>query len=331
MYEHYYGLRERPFSLTSNPRYLLLTTAHAEALSTLQYGIRNRAGIIVLIGEAGTGKTTVLRAAMASQSADGPFVLLNNPLLTRNEFFEQLVRGFGLSEEAATSKARFLSELTRQLEDSLRSGSQTALIVDEAHALPHEILEEIRLLANIETDDEKLLPVVLAGQPELGDRLNGASLRQLKQRVALRCSLGPLQIKETAALIAGRIGVAGGDAAKLFTPKAVELIHELSHGVPRTIGVICDNALLTGFAADRRPIGRETVLEVCRDLDLRVPDPAPVPPPLIKEEPFVGRGTGETAGWPRGTAGPESDSLDRKVVAQVGRFRGFSSWSRGTT
>ena len=273
MYERYYGLRQRPFNLTSNPRYLLLTSAHAEALSSLQYGIGSRLGIIVLVGEAGTGKTTVIRAAMASQPPGAQFVVMNNPLLSRTEFFQHLAQGFGLTDAAVGSKTRFLSELTQVLEESVLSGNQTALIVDEAHALPYEILEEIRLLANIETDEEKLLPVVLAGQPELGNRLNNPDLRQLKQRVALRCSLRALTLKETAAYIAGRIGVAGGDAATIFTGKAVQLIHRYSRGVPRTISVICDNALVTGFAADERPIDVGTVSEVCRDLDLTIPEP----------------------------------------------------------
>lgn len=273
MYERYYGLRQRPFNLTSNPRYLLLTSAHAEALSSLQYGISSRLGIIVLVGEAGTGKTTVIRAAMASQPPGAQFVVMNNPLLSRTEFFQHLAQGFGLTDAAVGSKTRFLSELTQVLEESVLSGNQTALIVDEAHALPYEILEEIRLLANIETDEEKLLPVVLAGQPELGNRLNNPDLRQLKQRVALRCSLRALTLKETAAYIAGRIGVAGGDAANIFTGKAVQLIHRYSRGVPRTISVICDNALVTGFAADERPIDVGTVRDVCRDLDLTIPEP----------------------------------------------------------
>jgi general secretion pathway protein A len=273
MYERYYGLRQRPFNLTSNPRYLLLTAAHAEALSSLQYGISSRLGIIVLVGEAGTGKTTVIRAAMASQPPGAQFVVMNNPLLSRTEFFQHLAQGFGLSDDAASSKTRFLSDLTQVLEESAQSGRQTALIVDEAHALPYEILEEVRLLANIETDEDKLLPVVLAGQPELSDRLNNPDLRQLKQRVALRCSLRALTLKETAAYIAGRIGVAGGDAAKLFTGDAVQMIYRYSRGVPRTISVVCDNALVTGFAADERPIDVGTVREVCRDLDLMIPEP----------------------------------------------------------
>ena len=280
MYERYYGLEERPFALTSNPRYLLLITAHREALSTLQYGLDTRRSLLVLVGEAGTGKTTVVRAALASQPAGARFVSVTNPLLTRAEFFEQLIHGFGLSEKAATSKTRFLEELTATMQESLQEGVRTALVVDEAHALSHEVLEEIRLLANLETDDEKLLPVVLVGQPELADRLNEPGLRQLKQRIALRCSLRPLRIAETAAYIAGRIGVAGGEAAGMFTQEAVELVHHCSHGVPRTISVICDNALLAGFAADERPVGRHTIADVCRDLDLAVPVPALARPVL---------------------------------------------------
>jgi general secretion pathway protein A len=308
MYERYYGLRQRPFNLTSNPRYLLLTPAHAEALSSVQYGISSRIGIIVLLGEAGTGKTSVIRAAMASQPAGGHFVMVNNPLLSRSEFLQHLAQGFGLNDEAAASKTRFLSDLTRALEESVRNGRQTGLIVDEAHALPYEILEEIRLLANMETDDDKLLPVLLAGQPELADRLNNPDLRQLKQRVALRCSLRPLRLRETAAYIAGRIGVAGGDAAKLFTAEAVKLIHTYSGGVPRTISVICDNALVTGFAADQRPIDVGIVHEVCRDLDLTVSE-------LEREQPVA------AAAAP----GREPSRIQDKGMALAGSFRRFFS------
>lgn len=323
MYERFYGLPERPFSLTSNPRYLLLTATHAEALSTLQYGLSSRRGIVVMIGEAGTGKTTVIRAAIASLPAGGRFVTMNNPILRRSEFFQHLADGFGLSQAAATSKTHFLTELTRTLEASLRNGEQTALIVDEAHALPHDILEEIRLLANIETDEDKLLPVVLAGQPELADVLNKPELRQLKQRVAMRCSLGPLDLKETAAYIAGRIRVAGGDPVTIFTPDAVELIHACSGGVPRTISVICDNALVTGFAADERPVGRRTVQDVCRDLDLKVLGPAAVE----REEPQGPRAvmtprldTPRIDTAPRNDAAPRIEKNSAPAVVPYGRI-----------
>lgn len=274
MYQGYYGLRQRPFTLTSNPRYLLLTPAHAEALGSLQYGLEARIGIIVLLGESGTGKTTVLRAALASQPAGHHVVWIHNPLLSRSDFFQHLTHGFGLSAEAAASKTQFLWELTRTLEERVRHGRHTSLIVDEAHALPRELLEEIRLLANIETDEEKLLPVVLAGQPELGQRLNQPDLRQLKQRTALRCTLRALKLRETADYIAGRIAIAGGEAARLFTGEAVKLIHQYSGGVPRTISVVCDNALVAGYAAEERPVDVGTVREVCGDLDLTMTEPA---------------------------------------------------------
>jgi general secretion pathway protein A len=269
MYERFYGLRERPFDLTPNPKYLCLSTRHREALSNLRYGITARRGVTVLIGEAGTGKTTVVRAALASKElATSQCVYLNNPALTRAEFVEFLARAFSLSEHAASSKAALLLELERLLVDRCAHGVVSALVVDEAQALPVELLEEVRLLANIETATEKLLPVVLAGQPQLAAKLNDPGLKQLKQRVALRCELQPLDLPETTAYIAGRTRIAGGDAKKIFTREAVELIHQCSRGIPRTISVICDNALVSGFAGDERPIGWETVYEVCADFDL---------------------------------------------------------------
>ncbi len=266
MYESFYGLRERPFDLTPNPKYLYLTAKHREALGNLQYGIISRKSITLLVGEAGTGKTTLLRAALDSLASPTlRCVLVNNPVLTRAEFYELLAIRFSLSEQAASSKARFLSELEENVIAHRRSGGTTALVIDEAQALPAELMEEVRLLANFETDTERLLPVVLAGQPELGERLECEDLRQLKQRVALRCELLPLDLRETAAYIAGRIAIAGGEGAKTFTREAVQLIYERSAGIPRTISVICENALVGGFAAEVRPIGIDLVFEVCRD------------------------------------------------------------------
>jgi general secretion pathway protein A len=271
MYEAFYGMRERPFDLAVNPRFLYLTLRHREALGNLQYGITARKGITLLIGEAGTGKTTLVHAALEShKDDDARIVCVTNPTLTRSEFFEFLAHGFGLSPDAATSKTRFLFELERTLIERRQRNAVTALVIDEAQSLPHELLEEVRLLANIETPTEKLLPVVLAGQPEVADRLNTAELRQLKQRVALRCILTPLDLPDTAAYIARRIQIAGGNPAQVFTRSAVEAIFSHSRGIPRTISVICDNALVTGFAKDdgERPVGSTTVLEVCQDFDL---------------------------------------------------------------
>jgi type II secretory pathway predicted ATPase ExeA len=193
---------------------------------------------------------------------------LRNPTLTRAEFIEMLSTKFELSTHASRSKAALLNELELVLRQRRDRGEITALMIDEAQSLSYELLEEIRLLANSETPTEKLLPLVLAGQPELRDRLNETELRQLKQRVTLRCEIRPFTVQETAAYIAWRIRIAGGEAAKVFTREAVMLIHERSRGIPRTISVICDNAMVTGFALGRQPVTQDMVLEVVNDLDI---------------------------------------------------------------
>jgi general secretion pathway protein A len=274
MYEQFFGLRERPFDLTPNPRFLVLTESHREALANLEYGIGSRKGITLLVGEAGSGKTTMIRAAVEKLPARVHCVHMHNPTLTRTEFVEMLASRFGLSDEATQSKAAMLIELEALLRARRASGEASVLVVDEAQSLPAELLEEIRLLANIETNDEKLLSLIIAGQPELAARLNDQSLRQLKQRIALRCELQPLSAQETAGYIVGRIRAAGGSGAKVFTREAVALIHERSQGIPRTISVIADNALVGGLAANQRPVGSDLVREICRDFDLRAGDAA---------------------------------------------------------
>ena len=276
MYQRFFGLRELPFELTSNPRYLFFSGGHREALSNLEYGLSTAKAVTVLIGEAGTGKTTLLRAALQSEECRNVrCIYLNNPALTRDEFIEMLASRFDFGSDAGQSKTILLERLDWSLRDRRAKGEITALVIDEAQSLSVELLEEVRLLANIETPTEKLLPLVLSGQPELAARLNDPTLRQLKQRVALRCELKPLDLAETAAYIAGRIRIAGGQASKLFTREAVQLIHEFSRGIPRTISVMCDNALLGGMALGRQPVDREIVNEVCRDFDLRATDNAP--------------------------------------------------------
>jgi general secretion pathway protein A len=282
MYQQFYGLRELPFELTPNPRFLFFSARHREALSNLQYGLSSAKGLTVIVGEAGTGKTTLLRAALESEPCRNVrCVYLNNPTLTRDEFVETLARRFQLSPRAAESKAVLLPELEAVLRDRRAAGHVTALVVDEAQSLGLELLEEVRLLANIETATEKLLPLVLAGQPELADRLNDSALRQLKQRVALRCELARFDLPETAAYIATRIKTAGGDASRLFTREAVTLIHEHARGIPRTISVMCDNALVNGMALGRQPVDRAIVLEVSRDFDLSGKS---APRQLLREE-----------------------------------------------
>jgi general secretion pathway protein A len=285
MYQRFYGLRDLPFELTPNPRFLFFSPRHSEALSNLQYGLSAAKAVTVIIGEAGTGKTTLLRAALESERCRNVrCIYINNPALTREEFVETLARRFQLSARAAESKAALLPELEQVLRERRASGVVTALVIDEAQSLSLELLEEVRLLANIETATEKLLPLVLAGQPELADRLNDPALRQLKQRVALRCELAPFDLAETAGYIATRIKTAGGDAARLFTREAVTLVHEYARGIPRTISVICDNALVSGMALGRQPVDRAIVLEVSRDFDLSQKSATVPGTTLLREE-----------------------------------------------
>jgi general secretion pathway protein A len=316
MYEAFFGLRERPFELTPNPRYLCRTPRHREALSNLEYGLTTARGITLLLGDAGTGKTTLIRTALESiQKDDSLCVSVTNPTLSRGEFVQYLAEQFQLGDEAAASKSVLLLKLERLLIERRERGALTALVIDEAQSLPFDLLEEVRLLANMETDEEKLLPLVLAGQPELAERLNDPSLRQLKQRVAVRCTLAPLELQETATYIAGRIRTAGGDSARLFTREAVELIYARSRGIPRTISVICDNALITAFAAGERPVTSRLVKEVCADFDYRgdqTAGPVEATPPV-----------GTAAADPEERA-PEEPVLEEQPAAGGTRARRFS-------
>lgn len=270
MYLEFYGLQSAPFELTTNPKHLFLPPGHREALSNLEYGLSNAKAITLLIGEAGTGKTTLLKAAMSSERCRSVRCLyVHNPTLTRDEFLQTIARQVGLSEAAGQSKADLLGELEPYLLQRRAEGQTIALVVDEAQSLGYALLEEIRLLANVESEAQKLMPLVLAGQPELAERLSEPSLRQLKQRIALRCTVDPLTLSETGAYVSARIRAAGGEAAQVFSREAIVMIHEYSRGVPRTINVIGDNALLSGMALARRPVSRDVVAEVCREFDLQ--------------------------------------------------------------
>ena len=291
MYLNFYGLRELPFELTANPRYLFLTDRQREALSTLQYGLMSAKSLTLLVGEAGTGKTTLIGAALESDRCRNVrCVYLNNPTLTEADFVTLLARRFELGPEAEAAKSVLLERLEAKLRERRSRGEVTALVVDEAQSLSTALLEEMRLLANIETREEKLLPLVLAGQPELGERLEKMELRQLKQRVTLRCELVPFELADTAGYMFSRITTAGGVPGKLFTQEAVKVIHHCSNGIPRTISVICDNALLSGMALGRTPVDSALVTDVCRDLKLKLPPasiltPPPVPPQDIGAAP----------------------------------------------
>jgi type II secretory pathway predicted ATPase ExeA len=332
MYEAFFGLRERPFDLTPNPRFLVMTEGHREALSNLEYGIASRKGVTLLIGEAGTGKTTIIRTALAKQTSKVTCVHLNNPALARHEFVEMLAAQFNLSAHARTSKAAFLLEFEALLRERKARDEATVLIIDEGQSLSYELLEEVRLLANIETDDQKLLSLIIAGQPELAAQLNQDSLRQLKQRVALRCELRPLTMPETLGYIAGRIRAAGGVASNTFTREAVVLLHEHARGIPRAINVLADNALVAGFARNQKPVNRAAVAEVARDFHADLPstptaasfDATPDPVREVAEQPAP---VMELTSPPESISAPEEElesampsSLDEPAAEQGGRF-----------
>ncbi len=325
MYEEFFGLRGRAFDLTTDPRFLFLSATHREALRGIRYAFAGRAGVSVLIGEVGTGKSTIVRAALSDRKTAARIVYLNNPLVSRQEFFELLNAGFELNTNASRSKTQLLLELSRSLLRAREAGHRVGLVIDEAQSLPDELMEEVRLLANMEVSNAQLLPVLLVGQPELADRLNQASLRQLKQRIALRCRLTPLEPQETAAYVETCLRTVGAKMASVLSPAAVRLIHECSRGLPRLISVICDNALLSGFVAGHRPVGDDIVLQVCRDLDLasgytRAACSADGPGSSARSDPCVGRGIGAVSGTrrpaaPRNLPGDEPKSAQRQPLS----------------
>lgn len=275
MYTDYYQLRGLPFELTTDPEQLYLAPQHREALGNLEYGLSAAKALTVLTGEPGTGKTTLLRAALRSERCRHVRCrIISNPALTRAEFVSMLAQVFNLSADAALSKAVLLHELEQELSGPRRDGEIAALIVDEAHILSTELLEEIRLLSNLESNGRKLLPLILAGQSELGVRLEQPPLRQMKQRVALRCEITPFSLQETAGYIAARVWAVGGRPEAIFTQEAVRTIHDASRGIARSINVIADNAMVTAMALDRRTVDADTVRDVCDDFGFRVPEPA---------------------------------------------------------
>jgi general secretion pathway protein A len=282
MYEQFYGLRERPFDLEPDPRFLFLSAKHREALSTLEHGIEERNGIVVLTGGAGTGKTTLIKAILGSiQPARDRSVYIANPTLNRSEFFELLTVGFGLSSLAASSKTAWFLELELGSLARRHGRGVTALIIDEAQSLRDELLEEVRLLSNIGSAGGQLLSVALAGQPGLDRRLEESGLQR---RLGPRCRIGALDTRETAAYIASRVRVAGGEAAGIFSRQAVVAIFEHSQGIPRAINVICDNALREGLVTNTKPVTQKTVLDTCQRLDLAGEQPATRPrvvPPQV--------------------------------------------------
>ena len=267
MYIEFYGLKELPFALTPDPRYLYFTPSHTEVMANLHYGIESGRGLIVVTGEVGTGKTTLLRWMMQRLDRTVMVAYIFNPRLTVAEFYQYLATLFNIGEWE--NKSDLLIELGKMLETRHSRGLRTVLVVDEGHGLSIDVLEEIRLLCNFESDTAKHLQIVLTGQPELREVLNQPNLRQLKQRVALRCEIMALpNVEETAHYISSRLKVAGATKTDIFSPGAVDYIFRCSAGIPRNINNLCDNALLNGFASGATIISRAIVEEVAATFDM---------------------------------------------------------------
>lgn len=266
MYERFFGISKNPFSLTPDPRFLMMTSAHSNVKAGLTYAIMSGKGFTVLTGDAGTGKTTLLRSVINSIPAEKlSFSLIANPVLTPDEFWELAVGDFGLPKGG--SKPERLRSLQHYLLEVNEAGKIAVLFVDEAHRLSIDTLEEIRLLTNFETETRKLLQIVLVGQDELGGMLDLRELRQLKQRVEVRLEIGPLLPGEVWMYIRHRWNCVGTSEAP-FAPEAVRMIGQISGGIPRLINSICDNALLLAFAESSPVITEQHVIEVNRDLRL---------------------------------------------------------------
>jgi general secretion pathway protein A len=272
MYKSFYNLKRNPFDLSPDPTCFVATERHNEALAALYYGIVRHKGVVVVTGEVGTGKTLMLRCLLQlfKSSSEISYAYLFNCRLSPMEFLHYVASDFGLKADAGQSKSSLLIELSKYVTSRGLQGLTTVLIVDEAHNLSMELLEEIRLLSNLETNDDKLLQIVLVGQPELDLKLDSFELRPLKQRIALRAHLSPLDEQDTAKYILERLMIAGDSSGseRLFSPEAVKAIHQYSKGFPRLINTICENALITGYAQQMPHISAEVILGVAKDFHL---------------------------------------------------------------
>jgi len=267
MYKNFYGLREYPFNMTPDPQFLFLSGNHRVALDVLRYGIAERKGFIVITGEVGAGKTTVCRALLKSLDANTKTALILNPTLSDSQILRAVCDEFRL-QPAKTTRKDLYDTINAFLFRELAANHNVALIVDEAQNLKPRVLEQIRLLSNLETEKEKLLQIILVGQPELGELLDREDLRQLRQRVALRHHITPLELEEIGQYIHHRLQVAGGDGRIRWTDAALLLIQKYSRGVPRLINVICDKALLAGYVAEAWTIDAEQVQRAADELCL---------------------------------------------------------------
>ncbi|MBI4325154.1 MAG: AAA family ATPase [Chloroflexi bacterium] len=269
MYLEYYGLREPPFDLTPNPRFLFFSAKHREAFNHLLYGIRERKGFVQLTGEVGAGKTTICRAMLEQLGNHYATALILNPVLDADQLIKAIAMEFGLNVkgldrlETVAAINEFLLQLVEQRQEAV-------LIIDEAQDLTNELLEQVRLLSNLETDDRKLLQIVLMGQTELRDRLNDFRLRQLRQRITVRYHLRPLRLAEVGQYVQHRLEISGAKGAPYFSGGALWRIYRYSQGLPRLVNAVCDKCLLAGFVQQRDRIDYSAVGLAIRELEGKI-------------------------------------------------------------
>jgi general secretion pathway protein A len=268
MYKEFFGLRANPFNVNPDPRYLFLTRHTEEALACLTYGIQSRKGFVLLTGEVGTGKTTLINKLLEwlrLQQVATAFIF--NSRMNVPQFLDYMMADFGIPCDSK-SKSHILQRLYNWLLDRYRAGETAVLIVDEAQNLTDEVLEEIRMLTNLETFTEKLLQIVLVGQPELETKLKQPQLRQLRQRLTLRAKTHPLTIEETKAYVQQRLRIAGSDGRLIFDGDALSAVHKYSNGIPRVVNLLCEHCLVSAFVDQKPTINEAVVDSVARDFDL---------------------------------------------------------------
>jgi general secretion pathway protein A len=268
MYEKFFCFKDKPFNVTPNPKFFFPSSKHMEALNSLIYAIEERKGFVVITGEIGAGKTTVTRTVLKKLDVGTKVALITNTHVSAKELIAQILEEFEI-ERVSGSKQKMLSQLNDYLIKQLAQDINVVLMIDEAQNLSHNVLEEVRMLSNLETETDKLLQIILIGQPELKKKLGHKKLEQFRQRIALHYHISPLTQEETTAYILHRLALVSSNGhAEIFQPQALNLIYGHSRGVPRIINLICDSALLSGYISDTKTINEEMVLEVIKDREL---------------------------------------------------------------
>lgn len=326
MYSKFYGLREPPFNLTPDPRFLYFSASHREALARMVFGVNMKRGFIVITGEVGTGKTTLIHALLNKLDNKTQTAFLFHAILGAKGLFLSICKEFGIAITGNNTKTELMMKLYDFLTSNFQSGGNAALIIDEAQNLKPHILEEIRLLSNLETSRAKMLQILLVGQPEFGKILNRPEMRQLKQRVALRYHLTKLSCRETEEYINHRVRIAGQQSSEdIFSQEAIDEIYTYTNGLPRSINILCDKALLMGYSTDERRVSREIVKKVeFEDLYSEIEpfgEPTPVTAEHEQGQQEVVPLENDTFEWSLYMADDNSRKLPEKNISLFGKIK----------